>query len=575
VNDQLFDGGLRANNRMALAHVDGVPVVWSALEGPVHARLTFRVGTCDEALTQRGITHIVEHLALSGLGSQAYQYNGQVTSTLTTFMALGSPEQVVAFLSHVCRSIHDLPVGRFNDEVRILQVESSRRELSQVDADLIIRYGAVGPGAGAWPEWGLFGATADAAQAWARTWFQRTNAVLTLTAAPPADLTLLLPDGPTPSHEPPPRDALVGRTWSPRQTKLVSVSIERTAGATPAGVVGMQAARERAFVALRERSAISYAVNLADVALGGGRLLSQLAADAQTSGYQEVLAQLSTAITAICTEGPDERELALAWDRFTLMAKDRSAIHSMLNINASRVRHRKELLQLDEFIEGYRAVTADDVVRQLSHSLDSELAIGPRELGGALPGWREASEWSTVGVAGDVFVAISGQEQGQIVVGPDGIMWKRHERLFRSVVWDRCAAVLCWPNGSRRIIGTDGSSVFAAPWAFRGWEPVDAAVDRRMPSGVQVWPDPATAPGPRDVPPPGAPITRPAQQTKRGRAAVTPTGWALLGGLAVLVIIAFVVSGSQNSATPIYAASVASIISSSAIRANARRRRRS
>jgi len=77
VNDLLFDGGQPANNRMALAQSDGVPVVWSALDGPVHARLTFRVGTCDEALTQRGITHIVEHLALSGLGSQAYQYNGR------------------------------------------------------------------------------------------------------------------------------------------------------------------------------------------------------------------------------------------------------------------------------------------------------------------------------------------------------------------------------------------------------------------------------------------------------------------------------------------------------------------
>ena len=558
---------------MALAHADGVPVVWSALDGPVHARLTFRVGTCDETLTQRGITHIVEHLALSGLGSRAYQYNGQVTPTTTTFMALGSPEQVVSFLAHVCKSVHDLPVERFNDEVRILQVESSRRELSQIDADLIIRYGAVGPGAGAWPEWGLFGVTADTAQAWAKTWFQRSNAVLTLTSAPPTGLNLLLPDGPTPAHAPPPADAVVGRTWSPRQTKLVSVSIERAADTTLAGMVGMQVARERAFVALRERSAISYAVNLTDVPVGSERVLSQLSADAQTSGYQEVLAQLSGAIRAVSNDGPDDAESELARDRFTVMAKDRSAIHAMLNLNANRVQRGKELLQLEEFVESFHAVTADDVVRELSDSLDSELSIGPRELGGALPGWRESSEWSTTAVSGSVFGAISGQEQGQIVVGPDGITWKRHERLFRTVRWDQCAAVLSWPNGSRRVIGTDGSSVFAAPWAFRGWESVDAAVDKLVPAGMQVWLDPATAPGPRDLPPPAAPITRPAQQKKRAGAVVTPTGWALLAGLAVLLVIAFVVSGSQNSATPVYATTAAIIIGRT-ILSSVRRRRR-
>ena len=72
------------------AEIDGIPVVWSdTTGGPFVAALAFRVGRTDEPLPQAGISHIVEHLALSRLGMQEYDHNGFVDATRTVFHSVG------------------------------------------------------------------------------------------------------------------------------------------------------------------------------------------------------------------------------------------------------------------------------------------------------------------------------------------------------------------------------------------------------------------------------------------------------------------------------------------------------
>jgi hypothetical protein len=40
--------------------VDGIPVVWSEVPGPLRAGLLFRVGQADERLVERGVTHLAD-----------------------------------------------------------------------------------------------------------------------------------------------------------------------------------------------------------------------------------------------------------------------------------------------------------------------------------------------------------------------------------------------------------------------------------------------------------------------------------------------------------------------------------
>jgi zinc protease len=79
-------------------NLGGVPVFQAEVPGRVRALLMFRVGMVDEPLHMAGVTHLIEHLALSGLGEQPYEYNGSVDQTHTTFVVSGTADQVVDFL---------------------------------------------------------------------------------------------------------------------------------------------------------------------------------------------------------------------------------------------------------------------------------------------------------------------------------------------------------------------------------------------------------------------------------------------------------------------------------------------
>lgn len=67
------------------ARVDGnVPAFWTESGDEMTAGLVFRVGMADEQLARRGITHLIEHLALYPLGPSArMHYNGQVDAVTT------------------------------------------------------------------------------------------------------------------------------------------------------------------------------------------------------------------------------------------------------------------------------------------------------------------------------------------------------------------------------------------------------------------------------------------------------------------------------------------------------------
>ncbi|MFD4977459.1 insulinase family protein, partial [Streptomyces sp. NPDC058424] len=65
--------------------VDDVPVLWAEAPGPLEAALIFGCGVSDETFRHLGVTHLVEHLAMSTLPRLHHEHNASVTLSLTDF----------------------------------------------------------------------------------------------------------------------------------------------------------------------------------------------------------------------------------------------------------------------------------------------------------------------------------------------------------------------------------------------------------------------------------------------------------------------------------------------------------
>src|SRR5687767_3382181 len=88
----------------------GLPVWWADVPGSFFASLMFRVGQADEALATRGLTHLVEHLALFALGRRDHPFNGFVDDVRCVFYATGEQDEVLDFLHGVAASLRSLPL---------------------------------------------------------------------------------------------------------------------------------------------------------------------------------------------------------------------------------------------------------------------------------------------------------------------------------------------------------------------------------------------------------------------------------------------------------------------------------
>jgi predicted Zn-dependent peptidase len=158
--------------------IDGVPVLFSPRPGPLSAGLVFRVGQADEILPNRGITHLVEHLALHHHGLSDYHYNGSTGQAYTDFSMSGSDSDVVAYLNGVCDTLLNLPLDRLEIEKEILRTEEAGRGRSSGEELALWRYGARGYGLVGYPELGVAQLRPEDVRYWADNWFVAGNAAL-------------------------------------------------------------------------------------------------------------------------------------------------------------------------------------------------------------------------------------------------------------------------------------------------------------------------------------------------------------------------------------------------------------
>jgi zinc protease len=452
----------------------GVPVLWVEAPAPFSGGLLFRVGRADETLRNGGLTHLVEHVALSSIGRGTYGYNGRVEAAFTSFYASGTADEVVEHLRKVAGALENLPIDRFESEKRILAAEASSNPAS-LDARLMaLRFGPVGYGLVNSAELGLGWVSPDGVATWAAERFNAANAAVWLTGRPPDDLgTLSLPRGqsfPAPTPEPIPSLDLPSHLADGTGGVALSFLGTRATALHSAFVIAV----ERAHASLRSGAAVSYAPGGSYFPLTGDVAHVVLNADCRDQDAAQVQRELLGILDDLAANGPTAEELE--WDR-TMLERALADPHwgaPALDSWARDALFGVESPTRSDLVREREELTPARVAEALAGAVESLLVLVPD--GVAKPAGRPLSTF-----APEYKQLIEGRrhpvttqweqwgERNDIVVGEEGISYVSKDGAdVMSWRFDDCVAGIRQLSGAITVVGRDGSWLTVYPQRYLG-----------------------------------------------------------------------------------------------------------
>ncbi len=513
--------------------VDGVPTLLSPTTGPTHAGLAFRVGFADEPLTRRGITHLIEHLALHHVGVADYHYNGATGVEYTFFHMQGTADEIAKFLTGVCTALHDLPMSRLATEKDLLQAEANGRSSGPAEDMALWRHGARDYGVSSYPEWGLPAITADDLRAWVARYFTRDNAVLWVAGdGVPEGLRLTLPGGArqpapapsstlpvTPAYYPGSSGILVWDTVVPRAAR----------SSVFAGVLERAMFRE-----LRQESGLSYTAQTNYEPMGADLAMITAVADSLPEKQIAVLGAFADVLAALRVGRIDEADVATVVKQRTEATRHAEDAGARLPGQALNLLAGRPVQNIDEAVADLQAVGVAEVAEVAVQACGAGLLMTPRARAD-WAGFTEAPNRSETTVAGTPYVSLERPED-RIVIGPDGVSLIRGDDVA-TVRFDACSIVRAWPDGARHFVGHDGIMVVFEPTLFAGAHGALQWLDARIPRHLRVGHPPRD---PADIPQPETPF-----QPAAAAAPQQPAGGKALGvvGLVVLIPITLILVG--------------------------------
>jgi hypothetical protein len=159
-------------------------------------------------------------------------------------------------------------------------------------------------------------------------------------------------------------------------------------------------------------------------------------------------------------------------------------------------------------------------------------------------GYAEVPLVSATVVEGTRFPAYN-KVNTHLIAGADGCSVQTPDGAS-TVRFADCAAMLAWPDGGRRLIGTDGRTVSVEPTLFSGLAPeVVASIDAAV-GPHRTLPQPARRP--EEIPSPAAAAsTRPPATPKRGSTALTVIA-SIVGVFALLATAGMAMDPTTDAA---------------------------
>ncbi|MBV9291474.1 MAG: insulinase family protein [Frankiales bacterium] len=516
-----------------MSEVDGVPVLTGSAPGPLRGGLLFRVGQADEALPIRGITHLVEHLALTNTSRGPHAFNGATEDVFTAFVVAGEPQDVCDHLASVCEALSDLPLDRLEHERGILRAEAARRGPATFASSLSTwRWGATGFGLLGFDEIGLPALDEDKVNDWSKRWFTRENAALWLSGPLPRQLQLPL----APSHGS--RGALPGLDPILRLPAAFSLSdrgiaFSYLADRAAEGPALMHVIAHRLRERLRNQLGVSYNIEAGFQRLAPMTSMHMFFADTLPENASAAQAGVVAVLESIRSDPPTRDEI----DEYKAVASaaqehpDASLAH--IDYVARQLLFDAETKTVAQLRREQERISPRSVHRFALDALRTLLLAAPdaKDVPAALAG--PAPQWSTSRAKGKVYGRRPGRAPSPItdlIVGDTAISAVVGENCV-TVPYAESAALVRFDDDARTIIGLDGFRIAFAPEDWHGADGVARVLDLRVPETKWV------PGGSRGMRPPTAPPPLPP---------TGPPGWRRLlrwRNRAVVVVLAAAVAG--------------------------------
>ncbi|HEX8051444.1 MAG TPA: hypothetical protein VF517_00510, partial [Thermoleophilaceae bacterium] len=280
----------------------------------------FGVGSAHESLPRHGITHLVEHLAMVPLHWTPYASGAWVEDTTTTFWVEGSLAEVGGFLGDVTRSLGELPLDRLDVERDVLASEAADSGSSFQRRLLGLRFGPATYGVANFLELGLRSVSPEEVEDWRRRSFTAGNAAIWMTARPPDDLVLDLPDGPAvrpPEPEPIPGLRLPAQSADWEGDVAFGMLASRSHALAAGGMIAERRAEDR----LRVERGLTYGVEWELFPLTAGTAHLFLSADSTDANAVVIRDGIGAVLEELARDGPTEEELE------RLVAEDERWMH--------------------------------------------------------------------------------------------------------------------------------------------------------------------------------------------------------------------------------------------------------
>lgn len=446
--------------------VDGVPVYSIGVDGPFTAGLIFGAAMWHEAPMERGLSHLVEHLALHGLGNVPYVHNGQVDVMGTTFFVRGEPGEAAEYLTRTARSLTSLPDDRIEQEGRVLAAESASRGASTMGTLAMLRWGLWGPGVIDLPEYALRAAKAETVNEWRDRRFGRGNAALWCSGPPPPSLDLsALHDAA--AHRPPLPTPLVSEPCYD-VVERPGFSAMATVGRSVVGPVGVPLLQTWLMDQVRHGAGSAYSVVADYVPVTADDALVLWTVDGPPDDLSSTLDAVLSALDELRTTGFSQAQLDLVRERARRgEAENRVALAAIAAAN--------DLLGRDDVLdpswrERAAALSAEEVTEEVVTWIDASQWLVPptamppieRRL---LPG---PLHWKPEPVAGRPLMPHPSEpEPYAIHVGDDGVSLVYVGDTHLTVRFDELAVYRRYEEGIRVLHAYDGTSIVYDPdrWA--------------------------------------------------------------------------------------------------------------
>jgi hypothetical protein len=481
------------------AMAGSVPLLTAPGEGLVQGGIIFQAGWAYETLPGRGITHLVEHLALSGENPADRHSNGSTGANKTAFYTTGSAEQVADFLRRVTDALRDLPLDLLDREVNVIRTEE---EHAGSDSLATLRYGAQGRGLGDYRQLGLNRVTTREVREWSRRWFTAGNAVAYMTAKPPRGFRLDLPPGERAGD--PPDGAVVPLPLGmngPIGTAILDTVVPRG----PAAQVYADAADRMLMEALRVERALSYKADAVYSAVNSRFARIVMAADSRQENNAAMVERFLATVLRLRDEPAPESVLAALRQQLDRHSEDQVPAVALLISHGQELLEGRQPKSLAEHNREYRDVTPGEVQRVAQEAWgNSIIQVAPPE--GLVEGLGlfDLPLPAPIGQTLKEYRPTDPKWFALLTFAAEGLSLVVHQEPASAVRYQDAVALLTYPNGAVRVVGRDNNTVEVDPTAWQKMPPEDMAnLVARFPERLRVPMHAKASPEAPAVPPGG------------------------------------------------------------------------